>query len=232
MYTIRRLSRWHRYDRFTTYLLLGPNRTILKAWRHHAATTGYPIKGRTTPGAWTRASSQYEWVARAEHWDAAELASAHHVVHRRVNTTRTQNLQSIHHLVADVVNAIHASDLQELSRQEARALLPVLRPLLRDLLQAQRLELNKLEHTLHSDPDIVNFQQNLLRILTSGAIPEMSNRGQLDLSLKAEDFVPPLLTLLENAIPVKMIQQEGLLPGNPSEEEILEHLDQLENPDN
>ena len=43
------------YDRFTTYLLLGPQRTIKAAWLHHAAGTTRSHK-RTLPGSWSKAS--------------------------------------------------------------------------------------------------------------------------------------------------------------------------------
>jgi hypothetical protein len=60
------------YGRFETYRLLGTERTIEDAWRTKCPEVA---KRRKRPGsAWYVASKTWDWIKRAEAWDASEKA--------------------------------------------------------------------------------------------------------------------------------------------------------------
>lgn len=60
------------YDRFTLFRLLGPKRTLSFAHRQEVARSRK--KSQYLPGSWRDAANEWDWVARAEAWDAARRA--------------------------------------------------------------------------------------------------------------------------------------------------------------
>ena len=59
------------YDRFTYFRLMGPDRSFLglvNRWREQKGRE----KKNTVPGAWTIAGKRWNWIQRAEAWDAEE----------------------------------------------------------------------------------------------------------------------------------------------------------------
>lgn len=63
------------FDRFETYRLMGPARTLLGCINLDRAKVG---KARINyiSGAWTRNSRQWKWIERAEEWDESEREKA------------------------------------------------------------------------------------------------------------------------------------------------------------
>jgi hypothetical protein len=59
---------WH--GRFTTFRLLGPERTIEEAWRRAAKDA----KGRRPANKWTQRAAQWHWLDRCAAWDAEQVA--------------------------------------------------------------------------------------------------------------------------------------------------------------
>jgi len=65
------------FTAFSTYLRLGPRRSLAAAFAadsaHRRNTGGTPEEGTPAPRHWERWSAAHEWVARAEAWDQHEL---------------------------------------------------------------------------------------------------------------------------------------------------------------
>lgn len=58
------------YDRFTHYRRLGPQRTLLGAYRAATkAQKGASGRAKTVPGAWQKAFQEWSWKERAEAYD-------------------------------------------------------------------------------------------------------------------------------------------------------------------
>lgn len=147
-------ARW--YDRFTTYLLIGPQRTIKAAWLHHAAGTLIPHK-RTLPGSWSRAASRYSWCDRARQWDDQELAGEPQLRMIRSTAARRRRLQQVQRLLDETFAYFDMLQLSQLSPENALKLLPTLRPLLGDLLYVYQKELDALPPTPESDQPAVTY---------------------------------------------------------------------------
>lgn len=132
------------FARFETYRLLGPERTL------HAARRA---TGRISPnrirkpeafagGSWYTAAQRWNWQARAEAWDehVRDQVRAHEE-QRRFDSRETR-LRMIDQLLKEVFDALLAADLDTMLTADARAALPALRVLFRDLVAVQRSELN------------------------------------------------------------------------------------------
>lgn len=63
-------TRW--YSRFSMYLHLGTNRSLLGTVHREEAERSGVKQSKKVPGSWDVASRQWEWKARAEAWDAWE----------------------------------------------------------------------------------------------------------------------------------------------------------------
>lgn len=127
-------DRW--YARFEVYRLIGPNRSLIGAYRLVTQLLGRT--GRAPGQAWHQAAQRWNWQARAQAWDAAEEARLRALLPSQVLDPHLQR----HLMVDELLNAAYAvlttADLKGMDREEARRVLPTARGLLRDLLAAQR----------------------------------------------------------------------------------------------
>ncbi|MCY3897643.1 MAG: hypothetical protein OXF86_03670 [Caldilineaceae bacterium] len=120
------------YSRFRTFLRLGPSRSLAGAYR---AWTGG--QGRPSQTARKR-HKEWRWEERGIDWDNAnhEEKVAFEAAHEA--ETRERN----NHLNGKIFNAINVAfdvaDLENLSKEEARAMLPTLRGYLNTISDLQR----------------------------------------------------------------------------------------------
>ena len=120
---------WH--ARFQIYRDQGPSRSLTKAYREWTDSGGYPSK--------TTKARAMEW-----HWD--ERALAYDQLQRegeaaRAAAARHRRLDYMDKIITVIAGVIDRASLEDLSTEEARALLPTVRPLLHKLLELERLEL-------------------------------------------------------------------------------------------
>jgi hypothetical protein len=137
-------AHWH--DRFEVYRLLGPTRTLSGAYRFHCQADGSSV--RHLPGAWRRAAAQWQWSRRAAAWDSAQPARPAQArpapsTPRAAAPAPLRRGRLVEELLAAVMAALRQADLQSMARDEARAALPTLRGLFRDLLTAHRVEADR-----------------------------------------------------------------------------------------
>lgn len=129
--------RW--YTRFEQYRLLGSTRCVERAFRQCRETEGLRA---TRPGAaWYEVARAWQWSARAETWDAVERERLREVEEDRRFDARETRLRFITDQLQASYDALVVAKLSSLSTGEAREMLPTLRNLFRDLLNAQRVEL-------------------------------------------------------------------------------------------
>jgi hypothetical protein len=129
--------RW--YTRFEVYRLLGATRSIEATFRRCAELEG--LRGLRPGAAWYEVSRAWQWAARAESWDAAERERLRAAEEDRRFDARERRLQIISEHLESTYGALVEAKLAELSMEQAREMLPILRNLFRDLLNAQRVEL-------------------------------------------------------------------------------------------
>ncbi len=120
------------YTRFRLYLRLGPSRNLTAAYRIWA-------NGQSRPSQTTRKKSkEWRWEERAVAYDKAKREEKAAFEAAREAESRERNL----HLNSKIFDAINAAfdiaDLENLTREEARALLPTLRGYLSTASELQR----------------------------------------------------------------------------------------------
>lgn len=77
------------YNRFTVYRRMGPERTLLGAWRKATeAESGGIRRGAKLPGAWQRQYERWTWKARAEAFDRHKEAAAERKWNQRYDQQR------------------------------------------------------------------------------------------------------------------------------------------------
>ncbi|MCY4412902.1 MAG: hypothetical protein OXC27_20785 [Caldilineaceae bacterium] len=120
------------YTRFRIYLRLGPSRNLTAACRIWANSQGRP--SQTT----RKKSKEWRWEERATAYDKAKREEKAAFEAAREAESRERNL----HLNSKIFDAINAAfdiaDLENLTREEARALLPTLRGYLSTATELQR----------------------------------------------------------------------------------------------
>ncbi len=122
------------YDRFTVYRLLGPTRTLPKAYALVSRLQGK--HGAQSSAHWHKYVKRWQWEQRAADFDAEQVRL------RQVDEFNRRQA-TVDHLLALVVQAVLTADLPALSQVEARKLLPTLRLFYRDLFVAQGQELTR-----------------------------------------------------------------------------------------
>ena len=123
------------YDRFHTYLTLGPSRSLTAAYRAWADSRGNPSQ---------TASQQYNkwnWKERALAYDQANREEKAAFEAAREAEARERRLRRLEKIIEDTTSALDTADLKNLSQEEARAMLPSLRLLFSSAVQLQRREL-------------------------------------------------------------------------------------------
>lgn len=126
------------YDRFTIYRLLGSRRSIQAAHTQYARQEGY--SSERPPTSWYRQAEKWRWKERAEAWDEAERKAFEVSEQIRRYEARRRRLGMIEAAQEGAYKALELAKLDDLSVDQARELLGVIRLLLMDALKAERLE--------------------------------------------------------------------------------------------
>ena len=132
------------YDRFWTYVQLGPTRTLDECYRRRLLAEP-TLSGTRAPSSWGDQARKWEWSARAGAYDAAYREHVNRAMEERKTWARERRLGVIERALSLVMAAIEAARLDELEQdpERARRLLGPLRSFLHDLLVAYRLELGE-----------------------------------------------------------------------------------------
>ena len=128
------------YARFEIYRLLGPARTLARAYRTAARLEG--LYGKRPSRGWTAPARDWKWAERAGAWDQAQREWLRAIEEDRRFDAREQRLQMINRLLQMVFKVLLAADIEKLDTDGARSALPTLRVLFKDLIAAQRAELS------------------------------------------------------------------------------------------
>ena len=130
-------ARW--YARFETFRLLGPSRSIEAGFERDCLAAGLTA---TRPGRrWYEAARRWRWRERAEAWDEAERERWRATEEQRRDDGHHYRMGLIDEMLATIADVLTTADLRALNTEQARAYLPTLRILLKDLLAAHRIEL-------------------------------------------------------------------------------------------
>lgn len=130
-------ARW--YARFEAYRLLGPSRTMRAAYRRCGELEG--LSGRYPNSRWFQIAGRWQWRMRAEAWDQEQ----------REELREAEKAQRIaaHHRRSDMVDSVLGVAFRTMMRaaldamqpEQARAVIPTVRLLFKDMLNEQRKEL-------------------------------------------------------------------------------------------
>ena len=144
------------YARFQVYLDQGPSRTLTGAYRKWTRRNGKPSRSTS------ERAEEFNWEERA-------LASDQHQREGeavRADAARLRRLDHIHKILTVIAGVIDQAGLEDLSEEEARALLPTVRPLFHKLLEQERLELPTLpkpgEHDQNKLPYLYDEAERVL----------------------------------------------------------------------
>lgn len=125
------------YGRFQIYLDLGVTRTLTAA----ARCDSDPKSGQSgLTGRWSYYFNRYHWRERARAWDMRQrelLALSERNTRVALRIRRIERMEDYLDEVCEVLDSAHIADADE---KQARAWLPQMRVLLRDLLVAERQE--------------------------------------------------------------------------------------------
>jgi hypothetical protein len=105
------------YSRLDIYLRLGPRRTLTAAYRKESEGKRRRKKPiRCAPGSWATVSAAWNWQARAEAFDAAQLAAIN-----RVKDAEFRAALEAHHAESkEAARAVTEVGLQHLKKVQAR----------------------------------------------------------------------------------------------------------------
>ena len=123
------------YNRFHIYLKLSPSRTLPTAYRIWTGSHGRPSKTARNK------AKKWRWEERAIAYDQANREEKAAFEAARVAEARERNLR-LNTKIFEAISAVFdTADLTNLTKEEARALLPSLRGYLRTASELQRREL-------------------------------------------------------------------------------------------
>ena len=130
------------YDRFITYLGLGPTRTIEATYRERRKTEKGLNSDRPNSD-WHRRARTYNWEERAAAYDKDRQQTWLELEESVRLEARQTRRDVVGELLQHVYTALRIANLPELDEALARRHLPTLRALLADLLKAHRLEMGE-----------------------------------------------------------------------------------------
>ena len=152
-------ERW--YGRFELYRILGPNRSLDRAFRLTAQLAG--LTAQRANSHWRQIARRWDWEARATAWDAAEAVRRHDLHATHGLDPLAQRLA----MVDELLQAVHAvllnADLRDMNKEEARRNLPTLRVFFRDLLAAHRDESDRAQTAGGANAEVIPFSADELR---------------------------------------------------------------------
>jgi hypothetical protein len=177
------------YARFELYRLLGPRRSLVRAYRLSMRLEEQPVR---KPGPlWYAMAKEWDWRLRASAWDVA--VEAQRALQNQQRESRrdpyADRRAKLDELIAGVLKAMDEADLKNLERDEARRILPTLRGLLRDLMAAQRSEAGLRQAAGQESPDALS--EDMLRQVDLELERWQSDRSLAPLSLADQRLPGP-----------------------------------------
>lgn len=127
------------FSRFNVYLKLGVGRTLERAYQDCMAVEGG--KGPRPGSAWYAAAREWCWDERAKAWDADRREALLAQEQERRLEGREHRLALIDEFLSAVVCVLAAANLRQIDQEQARAWLPIMRVVFRDLIVEHRREL-------------------------------------------------------------------------------------------
>lgn len=134
-------GRW--YACLEAYRLLGPQRTIEKAYQQLAQSAG---KKPSHPSqTWYAMAKRWEWQARAEAWDASERRQLRAKERDRRLDAREVRIDGIHTFLLESSRILQLALQSVRTEEEACKMLPIVRAIQKDMLIQERLELGPID---------------------------------------------------------------------------------------
>lgn len=145
------------YERFWTYVLLGPTRNIRSSFRVQGRLEGRQSVDDKMPGAsWFRAARNWRWEYRAALFDDNERKEFAKYEGQRRQQARIKRLDAIERVFAGTISAFNTLDLNSLTRDELLPRLDTIARILDMSLKHHRLEFGEATEILRSDTPQVN----------------------------------------------------------------------------
>ena len=143
------------FTRFEMYKQLGPNRSLrlLNGLLH-----GMDGPSAHVGSATRKYSKRWDWVKRAQAWDKEQVLAIGVVEFDRRLDAREERLAIIERVLRAVATVLDTADIGSMGRHEARAWIPTMRLMLKDLLAAQRAELGGVNYGEVSEPGLADFR--------------------------------------------------------------------------
>ncbi len=131
------------YDRFLTFISLGPARSIEKLYRARSEGQETSLRGKRSSSGWHTKAQEYNWKARAEAHDKANSHELLAAEEKRRIEARERRRTIIDALIDKVNTAIDLADLEHMDTATARLHLQTLSTALLNLIKAHRLEMGE-----------------------------------------------------------------------------------------
>lgn len=155
-------ARW--YDRFHSYMMLGPRRTIDKAYQ---VVTGK--RGARAPSHWWKKVKQWNWRNRALELDKLGWDELHQEQEQYARERRSRRIRMIQEIQDQSFVAITNAELDKAEPDEARDLIAALRNLFFDGVRQERIELPVTGNASdNAEPELDHEEDELLRRIYSG----------------------------------------------------------------
>ena len=160
------------YGRFEFFRLLGSGRSLdaaYRAWKEAQPPGTKGCRGARANRHWHTAARRWQWLARAEAWDAAERETLRAQEAARRFDARQRRLAIIDEQREAAVHALQVAGLAQLdpSKPEdvllAIKLMPSVRVLLSEMMRAERLEYGEATEIVEENgPAVAEEVQRLL----------------------------------------------------------------------
>ncbi len=147
------------YTRFELFLSLGPQRTVTMAHKKACEDSGALYAGQRveTLSTWKYSAQTWGWPERAKAWDEYNRGRMAERNEARRVELRERRIGIISEQLDRVEKAMRAAALDDLTAEQARAMLPTLRLLLRDMLEQQRVNVEPLAVVYGEEQEILLF---------------------------------------------------------------------------
>lgn len=162
------------FTRFNYYLTLGANRSVDGAYKVAVDKDG--LNGERANPTWRKKAKEWFWAERAALHDAQERDRLVTLEDQRRFQAREKRRSIIDRLLLEVVEALQLAHLPTMGEDIAREHLPTLRMLLRDLLQADRMEMGE-PTTIEAMAEIRPFSDAEMQAASSGVNAWLANGG-------------------------------------------------------
>ncbi len=152
------------YSRFEDFRLLGPERTVAEVYRVWLAKRGMKAS-KKLPGRWSREALRWQWVIRAEAWDAAERERLRQRHEKEIDQLFEHVEKSVRLIYAKLTKRLESLDPNDVP---AAVLVPNFMAVIKKMEELfDRVPANKLEVTGKGGRPLVDLEahQQLLRDL-------------------------------------------------------------------